>query len=86
MSVEGPSGRDAPSGAPPRLGEPDDVATLRAERDAAATRCRELEHEIGELRGRVKRLELVMWRRTERRKLLIARINRVRAALSGRRS
>ena len=41
-----------------------DVATLRRERDAAIAHARGLEHELGALRGRVKRLELIMWRRT----------------------
>jgi hypothetical protein len=57
----------------------DDAATLRAERDSAVARARELEMELGELRGRVKRLELIMWRRTARRQLWQARIDRVMA-------
>jgi hypothetical protein len=55
------------------------LATLRAERDSAVARARELEMELGELRGRVKRLELIMWRRTARRQLWQARIDRVMA-------
>jgi predicted nucleic acid-binding Zn-ribbon protein len=40
---------------------------VRRQRDAATARCRELEHELGALRGSVKRLEQMMWRRTARR-------------------
>jgi hypothetical protein len=52
---------------------------LRAERDAALARARELEMELGQLRGTVKRLELMMWRRTARRQLWQARLARVMA-------
>ena len=41
--------------------------TLRAQRDAAEARARELEAEIGVLNGKVKRLDQIMWRRTARR-------------------
>ena len=56
----GPTDRTAP---------PDDRATaLEAERDAALERVRELEHELGRLRGQVHRLEVLsVWRRTWRR-------------------
>jgi predicted nucleic acid-binding Zn-ribbon protein len=40
---------------------------VRRQRDTATARCRELEHELGALRGSVKRLEQMMWRRTARR-------------------
>ena len=56
-----------------------DAEQLRAERDAAVARARELEMELGELRGAVKRLELMMWRRTARRQLWQSRIERVLA-------
>lgn len=42
-------------------------AELRRQRDAAEARARELETQLGELRGRVKRLDQMMWRRTRRR-------------------
>jgi hypothetical protein len=58
-----------------------DVDSLRRDRDSAIARARALEHELGELRGKVKRLELVMWRRTARRRLLAARVDRVRMLL-----
>jgi len=57
----------------------DDAATLRRERDQAIAHARALEHELGRLRGRVKRLELMMWRRTARRERvahLVARLRR----------
>jgi predicted nucleic acid-binding Zn-ribbon protein len=60
-------------------GTTDDVERLRAERDSAAARARELEMELGELRGQVKRLELMMWRRTARRRLWQSRLERVLA-------
>ncbi len=56
-----------------------DAEQLRAERDAAVARARELEMELGELRGAVKRLELMMWRRTARRQLWQSRLERVLA-------
>ena len=59
-------------GAVPVLGEPDSLDAVRAERDAASARCRELEHQLGAMRGRVKALERAMWRRTARRALLAA--------------
>lgn len=42
-------------------------ADLRRQRDAAEARARELETELGVLRGKVKRLDQIMWRRTRRR-------------------
>ncbi|MDQ3737629.1 MAG: hypothetical protein M3337_00485 [Actinomycetota bacterium] len=72
-----------PSG-PPSLGEPDDLAGVRAERDAASARCRELEHELGRERGRVKRLETAMYRRTARRQRAATYVRRLRAVLPGR--
>ncbi len=58
-------------------GDHDDPVTLREQRDSAIARARELEMELGELRGRVKRLELIMWRRTARRQLWLSRYRRV---------
>jgi hypothetical protein len=63
----------------PSLGEPADPNGIRRERDAAAARVRELEHELGALRGRVKRLELMMWRRTARRRRVLAYVDRIRS-------
>ena len=60
-------------------GTTDDTDRLRAERDSAVARARELEMELGEMRGAVKRLELMMWRRTARRQLWQSRIERVLA-------
>jgi hypothetical protein len=57
----------------------DDADRLRAERDSAVARARQLEMELGELRGKVKRLELIMWRRTARRQLWRSRLERVLA-------
>jgi hypothetical protein len=62
----------------PALGEPDDLEGVRLERDAAVARARQLEHELGVLRGRVKRMELMMWRRTARRQRVHAYVNRLR--------
>ena len=56
-----------------------DADRLRAERDSAVARARELEMELGELRGKVKRLELMMWRRTARRQMWQSRIERILA-------
>jgi hypothetical protein len=64
-----PPETDAPAG--------DDAQRLRDERDAAVARARELEMELGQMRGTVKRLELMMWRRTARRRLWQARLDRV---------
>jgi hypothetical protein len=61
----------------------DDVEVLRRERDEAIARARALEHELGTLRGKVKRLELMMWRRTARRQRLAEWAKRVRRALPG---
>ncbi len=58
-----------------------EIDRLRAERDAAVAHARDLEMQLGELRGRVKRLELIMWRRTARRQLWQARLDRVLAAV-----
>jgi len=57
---------------------------LLAERDSAVARARELEMELGALRGQVKRLELIMWRRTARRQLWKARAERVLAKVRRR--
>jgi hypothetical protein len=54
-----------------------ELTVARAERDVAVARVREVETELGELRGRVKRLELMMWRRTARRQLWQARAQRL---------
>lgn len=52
------------------LGEPTTIEGVRAERDAASARCRELEAELGRMRGRVKALERAMWRRTAQRRMV----------------
>lgn len=70
-------------GYPPSLGGPDDVAGMRAERDAASARCRELEHELGRARARVKRLETALYRRTARRQLAASYVRRLRSMLPG---
>jgi hypothetical protein len=62
----------------------DDVVVLRRERDEAAAHARALEHELGALRGKVKRLELMMWRRTARRQRVEAWVRRLRGMLPGR--
>jgi hypothetical protein len=62
----------------------DDVEVLRRERDEAIAHARALEHELGQLRGKVKRLELVMWRRTARRQRVEAWARRLRGVLPGR--
>jgi hypothetical protein len=59
----------------------DELAVARSERDQAIAHARALEHELGALRGRVKRLELVMWRRTARRQRMAGRLRRVGALL-----
>lgn len=72
------------AGAP---GQPpvEDVVRLRAERDEAVATCRRLEHELGELRARTKRLELMMYRRTMRRQRWMGRAHRLAALIPGRR-
>jgi hypothetical protein len=62
----------------------DDVEVLRRERDEAVAHARALEHQLGELRGKVKRLELMMWRRTARRQRVEAWVRRVRGWLPGK--
>jgi hypothetical protein len=47
-----------------------DLVTARRERDDALARARALEHELGALRGQMRRLELVMWRRAATRRRL----------------
>jgi hypothetical protein len=61
----------------------DDVEVLRLERDEAIAHARALEHELGTLRGKVKRLELMVWRRTARRQRLTEWAKRLRRALPG---
>jgi hypothetical protein len=56
-----------------------EIERLRAERDAAVAHARDLEMQLGVLRGQVKRLELIMWRRTARRQLWQSRLDRVLA-------
>lgn len=51
--------------------------TVRRQRDAAEARARELEHELGQLRGKVKRLDQMMWRRTARRARVAGIVRRV---------
>ena len=67
------------------MGEPDGIARLRAERDEAIATCRELEAELGQLRARTKRLELMMYRRTMRRQRWMGRAQRLVALIPGRR-
>ena len=62
----------------------DDLVVLRRERDEAIAHARTLEHQLGELRGKVKRLELMMWRRTARRQHVEAWARRVRGWLPGK--
>lgn len=57
---------------------------MRSERDAAVAHARELEMELGRLRGQVKRLELIMWRRTARRQLWQSRLDRILAKVRRR--
>lgn len=59
----------------------DDNATLRRERDQAIAHARTLEHQLGDLRGKVKRLELIMWRRTARRQRVAGWARRIRRML-----
>ena len=56
-----------------------EVDRLRTERDAAVAHARDLEMQLGALRGQVKRLELIMWRRAARRQLWQSRLERVLA-------
>jgi hypothetical protein len=59
----------------------DDIEVLQRERDQAVAHARTLEHELGALRGKVKRLELMMWRRTARRQRVAAWVRRLRGML-----
>jgi predicted nuclease with TOPRIM domain len=59
----------------------DDVQILRRERDEAIAHARRLEHELGEQRGRVKRLELMMSRRKTWRQRVDAMVRRLRGIL-----
>jgi hypothetical protein len=65
------------------VGPENDVEVLRRERDEAIAHARALEHQLGELRGKVKRLELMMWRRTARRQRVEAWVRRVRGWMPG---
>ena len=65
-------------------GEGDDLAVLRRERDEAIAHARALEHELGAMRGKMKRLELMMWRRTARRQRVAAWARRLRGMLPTR--
>jgi hypothetical protein len=65
------------------VGPENDVEVLRRERDEAIAHARSLEHQLGELRGKVKRLELMMWRRTARRQRVEAWVRRVRGWMPG---
>lgn len=69
-----------PGPLPPSTGD-QDPEVLRRERDQAVAHARDLEHQLGALRGQVKRLELIMWRRTARRQRWVGRIHRIRRAL-----
>jgi hypothetical protein len=59
----------------------DEIERLRSERDAAVAHARAVEMELGAVRGQVRRLELIMWRRTARRQLWKARLDRVLARI-----
>lgn len=61
------------------------VGRLRRERDEAWAHARALEHELGAARGRIKRLELVLYRRTQHRQQLAAWGARLRAIVAPRR-
>lgn len=62
---------------------PNEADRLRAERDAAIAHARATEMELGELRGQIKRLELILWRRTARRQLWQSRLDRVLRKVRG---
>jgi hypothetical protein len=79
VPTDGRTTPDTTAQVPSVTGTTDDADRLRIERDGAVARARELEMELGELRGKVKRLELMMWRRTARRQLWQSRIERVLA-------
>jgi len=66
------------------LGEPETIEGVRAERDAASARCRELETELGAMRGRVRSFERAMWRRTAQRRLVAHTVRRFGKLLSPR--
>jgi hypothetical protein len=55
----------------------DDV--LRGERDEALAHARALEHELGVVRGELRRLQRVLWRRTRRQQRMAALRERLRA-------
>ncbi|MFV0306519.1 MAG: hypothetical protein ACK5OX_02105 [Desertimonas sp.] len=63
---------------------PEESVRLRRERDEAWAHARALEHQLGEARGQIKRLELVLYRRTQRRQ--VARAYLVRARELARRA
>lgn len=56
----------------------DDVELLRRERDQALAHARQLEHELGAMRGHVKRLEPIVLRCTARRRRARAWVQRAR--------
>jgi hypothetical protein len=64
-----------------RVDADNDVEALRRERDQALAHARAMEHEVGALRGRVKRLEVIMWRRTRRRQQAAIWVSRARRLL-----
>jgi hypothetical protein len=57
--------------------EEESYLDLRRQRDDAETRARELEAELGALRGKVKRLDQMMWRRTARRQRMMRVVRRI---------
>ena len=79
MPTKGGSAPYTTTREPSVTGTTNDADRLRTERDNAVARARELEMELGEMRGMVKRLELIMWRRTARRQMWQSRIKRVLA-------
>jgi hypothetical protein len=62
-----------------------ELEVARRERAEAIAHARALEHELGTLRGRVKRLELIMYRRTARRARWRGRLERARRLIGQRR-
>jgi hypothetical protein len=61
-----------------------DLEVTRRQRDQAVAHARDVEFELGELRGKVKRLDLMMWRRTARRQRLLGWARRLRTLLPRR--
>lgn len=58
---------------------PTEADVLRRERDEAVAHARAMEHELGRVRGQLRRLELVVYRRTQRRRLARSYLARMSA-------